>query len=112
MIHLVFDSSIVLRCWYSGIVSIVTAVLLLLWSSNSNYDVLSILRNNVRRVMLPGINKRKMNVLGEKKKQRRAISIALTQKVSKGMGKKKEKIVNSLNFVSGMQSRVSRCKCS
>lgn len=93
MIHLVFDSGIVLCCWYSGIVSFVIVVLLLLWSSNSNYEVLPIFRSNVRRVMLPGINKRKMNVLGERegKKKARAISIALRQMVFKGLGEKNQK---------------------
>lgn len=74
MIHLVFDSGIVLCCWYSGIVSFVIVVLLLLWSSNSNYEVFSIFRSNVRRVMLPGINKRKMNVLGEREGKKKSES--------------------------------------
>lgn len=54
---------IVLYCLYSGN-SIV--ILVLLWSSSSNYEVLSIFRSNVRRVVLLGVNKRKMKVLGER----------------------------------------------
>jgi len=41
-------------------------VLLLLLSSTGDYEALATFRCNVRRVMLPGMNKRKVKVLRER----------------------------------------------
>lgn len=117
-IHHILDNSIVLTG--VGIITffiIVASILLLLISSNSDYEAVPMVRSDVRGMMLSGVNKREVKVLGDGGKSKRyfnslfydnGILKAWEKKVGVEFKRKNEK----RTFVSGVQQRESRCKCS